>query len=123
MLASVYRIRDRGIRLPKPKDPVTGDLRFEDEKHADAEMQVARLMGTGSTENLPTLFKAKVKRVTANGMIIQGTEFITRGQQKSKSYPVPQTWWAFIHTDSGLSRYDGNDPLDTIADLKVSGGF
>jgi hypothetical protein len=120
MLATVYRTRDRGIRLPRPHSPVTGDLLLEVQTRGGESMQVASLMGdSGKVQMLPTLFKARVLRVTANGLVIAGKEPLTRGQQKSKVEFKPQTWWAFIHTDRGIYRYDGNDPLDFMADEAV----
>lgn len=116
MLATVYRTRDRGIKLPRPQSPVTGELLVAEETRADEKMLIARLMGSGDVQMLPPLFKVRYGPITRNGIVIHGMEALTRGQQKSKVEHKLQTWWAFIHTESGLYRYDGNDPLDYMAD-------
>lgn len=116
MLASVYRTRDRGIKLPRPQSPVTGELLVAEESRGDEKMLIARLMGNGEVQMLPALFRVRYGPLTRNGIVIHGVEPLTRGQQKSKVQYLPQTWWAFIHTESGLYCYDGNDPLDFMAD-------
>lgn len=119
MFATVYRTRDRGIKLPRPQAAVTGELLVSDETRGDEKMKIARLMGNGGVQMLPPLFKVQYGQITENGIVIHGDEALTRGQQKSKVAYKPQTWWAFIHTERGLYRYDGNDPLDYIADQAI----
>lgn len=124
MHASVYRTRERGIRLSRPKEPVVGILLVDEERHANQTMLVARLMNdSGSMDMLPALFKAHMRKISPDGVVITGKEALTRGRQKSKVELKPQTWWAFIHTESGLNRYDGHDPLGAFAYRMKIGGI
>lgn len=116
MQASVYRLRAAGSRLPRPAAPVQGELRLGVENGGSERTIVARLMGGTSHELLPALMRAQVRAVTANGMVIQGIEAHTRGQQKSRVRYTSQTWWAFILTEDALERFDGADPLRALDD-------
>lgn len=116
MQASVYRLRAAGAPLPRPAEPVQGNLLLCREQRGDEVMLVARLLRGPATEALPALMRAEVRSVTAHGMVIRGIEAHTRGQQKSRVRYVAQTWWAFILTDAAVDRFEGFDPLDTLAE-------
>lgn len=54
-------------------------------------------------------------------MAIEGTEVVARStSQNAKVYRHRQVWWVFVVTHEGINRYDGEDPLDTLADLQRS---
>ncbi len=116
MRASIYRLKSNGVPLPRPDIPVVGELRMRPEEIGNVKMRVARLLG-GTHELLPALLKAEAQVFSAHGIVIHGVELLSRGRQKSTSRPVPQTWWAFILTESGIVQYDGEDPLEAIADF------
>jgi hypothetical protein len=116
MHASVYRLRAAGAPLPRPSEPVQGNLLLCREQRGDVDMLVARLMGGPAHEVLPALLRAEVRLVTEHGMVIRGVEPLSRGQQKSRVRYTPQTWWAFILTEAAVDRFEGFDPLDTLAD-------
>lgn len=116
MQASVYRLRTAGAPLPRPAEPVQGNLLLCREQRGDEVMLVARLLLGPATEALPALMRAEVRSVTEHGMVIRGVEAHTRGQQKSRVRYVAQTWWAFILTDAAVDRFEGFDPLDTLAE-------
>jgi hypothetical protein len=119
VLASVYRLRASGALLPRPAEPVQGDLRLSNEAGGDGAL-IARLMGGAAREVLPPLMHAQVRAVTAHGLVIRGIEAHSRGQQKSRVRYAPQTWWAFILTDDGVDRFDGDDPLRALEEEKTS---
>lgn len=117
MLASVYRLRAGGSLLPRPAQPVQGDLRLANEAGGDGTL-IARLMGGPAHEVLPPLMRAQVRAITAHGLVIRGIEVHSRGQQKSRVRYTPQTWWAFILTDDGVDHFEGNDPLNALDEEK-----
>lgn len=80
MYAAVYRLRERGVRLPKPKDPVSGGLRLSTHQVGtnDPHALLAELVGDGGGIALPPLHSAMVRRVTKGGMVIRGTEIHSR---------------------------------------------
>lgn len=117
MHASVYRLRAGGALLPRPAEPVQGDLRLCNEAGGDGAL-IARLMGGAAHELLPPLMHAQVRAITAHGLVIRGIEAHSRGQQKSRVRYAPQTWWAFILTDDGVDRFEGNDPLHALQEEK-----
>ncbi|MBL0918056.1 MAG: hypothetical protein IBJ14_05095 [Hydrogenophaga sp.] len=113
MKASIYRLRERGLVLPRPATPVMGELLLKREA-MEGNPRVARLVSESRLEMLPALIKADVSVVSANGMVIHGIELLSRGGQKSRVHAVPQTWWVFVLTSEALDRYDGEDPLDAL---------
>lgn len=116
MRASVYRVRASGARLPRPSAPVDGELRMDVEQRGDDKFLVARLLSGARLEVLPALLKAQVLKVSAHGMVIQGVEAHSRGQQKSRVRFAPQTWWVFIVTEHAAARFESLDPMDTLDD-------
>jgi len=95
---------------------VQGNLLLCREQHGDEVMLVARLLLGPATEALPALMRAEVRSVTERGMVIRGIEAHTRGQPNSRVRYVAQTWWAFILTDAAVDRFEGFDPLNTLAE-------
>ena len=74
MYSAVYRLRERGIRLPKPKDAVSGELRLRPHQVGtnDTHALLAELVGDGGGIALPPLHGAIVRRVTKGGMVMRG---------------------------------------------------
>jgi hypothetical protein len=79
MQASVYRLRERGVKLPRPQQFVAGQLLLT--KGLDSANRVtlkAQLLDGNGRIALPSLEGAAVRRITANGIVITGTEIIAR---------------------------------------------
>lgn len=100
MQASVYRLRQHGIKLPRPQPFVAGDLLLT--KGLDAANRPtlkAQLLGDNGTLGLPSLEHASVTRITRNGIAIAGTEIVARRQStKASADWWPQTWWCLVIT-------------------------
>lgn len=119
MRAAIYRLRDRGIRLPRPTEPREGNLVMVVSERGDRRFLKAQLMENGN-DLLPPLLKAQVTRITRNGMVLKGMEMTSRvpGSIKANVSTHPQTWWALVHTSELLEMFDDLDPLDEIAAMK-----
>lgn len=110
MQASVYRLRQRGIKLPRPQQAVAGDLRLT--KGLDSANRITRkaqlLDGNGGIV-LPSLEGAQVTRITANGIVITGTEIVARrrGVKASADYWF-QTWWCMVPTVALAAELTGD---------------
>lgn len=117
MWASVYRLRERGIRLPRPHEPVQGNLLMVEETAAEVPELTARLADNGR-ELLPPLRRAKVTRISRNGLVITGTEVTSwvPGSIKAKRTSHRQTWWVAVWTEDLAQAYESADPLEVISD-------
>jgi hypothetical protein len=99
MQASVYRLRERGVKLPRPA--VRGRAAPADQgaglrESPDFQGSAARRKGALA---LPSLEGAKVRRITANGIVISGTEIVPRRRGvKAAADFWPQTWWCIVPT-------------------------
>ena len=102
MYAAVYRLRERGIRLPKPKDAVSGELRLRPHRVGtnDPQALLAELLLDSVALALPPLHKAIVRRVTAGGIVIRGQEIHSRGGSKGRVQSYLQTWWCLVLTEA-----------------------
>lgn len=100
MQASVYRLRERGVKLPRPQQFVAGQLLLT--KGLDSANRLtlkAQLLDGNGGLALPSLEGAAVRRITANGIVITGTEIIARRHgSKSSSDFWRQTWWCMVPT-------------------------
>ena len=112
MQASVYRLRDRGIKLPRPFPPVAGDVLLGRIDSGDLKYLRARLV-VDNRDALPPLHQAMVTRVSGHGLVIQGIEFSQRvpGSGKAKFSKHPQTWWVLVRAEAPL----GLDVLEEMA--------
>jgi hypothetical protein len=117
MHASVYRLRDHGVRLPRPKDPVQGELALAMDSRGDRSWLKAQLLD-GQRDLLPPLLNACVTRITRNGMVIQGIELSSRVPTSSKARVSQhrQTWWIAVVTEDLLANYEDLDPLNELAE-------
>lgn len=99
---SVYRTRDRGIKLPFPQQPVAGELRLDkwgNGSNNHGYKQARLLSDNGKTTLVPSMMPAEVKNITAHGIEVHGTEVIPRGHgSKSNVETYPQVWWCLVHT-------------------------
>lgn len=121
MKAAVYVTRARGVKLPRPNQHVHGNFLLGKDGRGDQEWLTARLTD-GKQELLRPLIKAQVRRVTDSGMVVKGIEVVPRtGSSKSNSEVYVQVWWVFVLTHSAVDRYDGDDPLEYIADSRRVG--
>jgi hypothetical protein len=98
MMASVYCTMEGGVKLPRPKDKVPGNLLLKRAAQGDATWLSARLVENG-VDVLRPLIKAEVREISEHGIVIHGQEIITRtASSKSGSRVYPQVWWVFVWT-------------------------
>lgn len=103
MQVTVYRTRQRGIRLAAPAVGVHGHLQLGLWRMRATRQLAARLTSEheGSMLLIPELLPARVERITRTGIVIAGTEVIPRrASAKSSADRYPQTWWCLVGTDS-----------------------
>jgi hypothetical protein len=109
MQASVYRLRQRGLKLPRPQQAVSGNLLLT--KSADAANRPtlkAQLLDAQGVLAMPALTGAAVRRITANGIVIIGTEIIARRHGvKASADCWPQTWWCMVPTVALAADWSG----------------
>lgn len=102
MFATVFRVRNRGIRLPRFAPGVSGHLTVAPWSDPSGKPSLhARLVAhTDSKVNLlPELYHASVLRVTENGIQLAGLESIARrSSRKSSVDHYQQSWWCLVHT-------------------------
>jgi hypothetical protein len=119
--ASVYRLRDHGIKLPRPLPPRSGDVQLSKIERSDLKYLQARLLD-GSIDLLPPLHKASVARVSRNGMVIHGIEMVSRktASIKARVSTHQQTWWVLVVCEelNGVDLLEeisnGEDPLEYL---------
>ena len=113
MHAAVYRLRERGVRLPRPKRPVAGELRLTPHQVGsnDPQALMAELVLDDGGTALPALHKAVVRRVTKGGMVIRGTELVSRGGPKGRVQWFTQTWWCLVLTEQVVQEVFDLTPL------------
>lgn len=119
MRTAIYRLRDRGIRLPRPTEPREGNLVLAMSERGNRKLLKAQLMDNGR-DLLPPLLKAQVTKITQYGLVLKGVEMTSRvpGSIKANVSTHAQTWWALIHTSDFTEMYEDLDPLDEIAAMK-----
>jgi hypothetical protein len=101
MQATVYRLRQHGIKLPRPQQAVPGNLLLTKGVGSDGvqTFKAQLLSGEGGSLALPSLERATVRRISSNGIVITGIEIIPRRQGvKASSDFWPQTWWCLVPT-------------------------
>jgi len=108
--ANVYRLRQRGLNLPRPLQAVPGNLLLTKGMGSDGrETYKAQLLGDSSGAlALPTLERATVRRISGNGIVITGTEIVPRRHGAKASSDVwPQTWWCLVPTVALAEQWTG----------------
>ena len=116
MHCGVYRTRDRGVRLPRPARPISGNLTLAPTPHPNGTRLLASLVlePTSTTALLPPLHAARVGPITASGIVIQGVELIARSSHsKANVERFAQTWWCLVHTSNlaALLDFEGDEGL------------
>lgn len=113
MHAAVYRLRERGVRLPKPKDPVSGELRLQPHHVGsdDPRALLAEVVVDTGRIALPPLHGATVRRVTKGGMVIRGMEILSRGGPKGRVERFRQTWWCLVLTETVVQEVFDLNPI------------
>lgn len=108
MQATVYRLRQRGIKLPRPLQSVPGSLLLTRGVGSDGRPTFKAQLLNGEALALPSLERAGVRRITASGIVIAGTEIVARrrGVKASADY-WPQTWWCLVPTVSLAADWTG----------------
>lgn len=124
MRAAVYRLRERGVRLPRPKAAVHGELVLGVVDRGDRKVFKAQLQRDGR-DILPPLVDVQVTRITRHGMVLKGREMESRvpGSSKARIETHSQTWWALIHTPEFLEDHESLDPLEDADDRAFVGVF
>lgn len=115
MRAAIYRLRERGIRLPRPKEPREGNLVMAISERGDKAHLKAQLLENGQ-DLLPPLLQARVTRITRNGLVLKGIELTSLLPKSIKARVAshPQTWWVLVHTTDLIEMHDDLNPLDDI---------
>lgn len=75
----------------------------------------AQLMveSAGGVQALPELLHARVMRITLNGIVITGMEYIARStHSKSNVARHRQTWWCLVHTLSAAQSVGLGDTYE-----------
>lgn len=103
MHVTVYRVRQRGIRLPVPQRGVSGQLQLQPWRDGFSQPSLkATLVSVDDAHRqlLPELYFARVARISAaGGLMITGKEIIPRRtNNKSAADHYRQTWWCLVHT-------------------------
>lgn len=115
MHVTVYRTRQRGVRLPSPQAGVHGRLRVETWRDGYTRQLAAKLVDESEGDRLllPELLHAQVRRITPRGIVISGLEVVPRrNTNKSSADRYSQTWWCLVHT-LALGQYlDVVDPAE-----------
>lgn len=95
----VYRLRERGQRLPgeevEQRGPAEGDLLFK-QRVLRSRIFKAMLVRPRDMENfyvVPLLDQAVIVHIDANGMLISGTEMVVTGPRKHQAFEYRQSWW------------------------------
>lgn len=115
MYATVYRTRSKGVRLPAPGRPEAGRLTLTTRKDGTNSQSLAARLTTDTDKLvLPELLYARVRRISANGIVITGQEVVPRrGNNKSNADFWPQTWWCLVHTVAVAEAFDVLDMTDS----------
>lgn len=102
-----------GIRLPKPKDPVSGELRLHPHQVGtnDPQALLAELVKEDGGIALPPLHRAAVRNITKGGMVIRGTEILSRGGSKGRVQSYRQTWWCLVLTEAVMQEVFDLNPI------------
>lgn len=110
MQASVYRLRQRGIKLPRPQQAVPGQLMLTQALDAANRKTLrAQLLDGNGGIALPALDGARVTRITEFGILITGTEIVARrhGVKASADF-WRQTWWCMVPTVALAAELTGD---------------
>lgn len=108
MRATVYRLYERGMRLPRPKQGVKGWLTLNPWRDGyKPELKATLSFGSdASAMVIPELHCAHVRKITGAGLVIRGVEVVPRrNTRKSAVDSYAQTWWCLVHTAD--DEYEG----------------
>lgn len=98
-----------------------GNVLLKNERQGDNSWLTARVTD-GTKELLRPLIKAQVLKVFHHGMVIDGIEVVARStSENTKVSRHCQVWWVFVWTDEAINRYEGEDPLESLADAQRFG--
>jgi hypothetical protein len=95
----VYRLRERGQRLPgdevERRGPAEGELLFK-QRILKSRTFKAMLVRPRDMENfyvVPLLDRAVIVEIKAEGMMISGAEMVVTGPRKHQANEYRQSWW------------------------------
>lgn len=99
MQGYVFRLYQKGQRMPVPIGPVRGDVHLQKRNDGTGNI-VAQVVGTGGWQLLPVHY-AKVELIMGGGLVIKGTEFVPRrSNNKANADRCRQVWWAMTDPDA-----------------------
>lgn len=113
------------MRLPRPERAIDGDLALDFNQVGSDMLPRARLLTSAGALLLPELLYARVRKITHNGIVITGYEFIARSSHsKSNVERHPQCWWVLVHTLSaaqaaGLGECFEDEVMDSDSWINV----
>ena len=97
MFCEVQCLYQRGHKSTHPAPAVAGELtlhKWRDGSNRGAMRLRADVMGCDRQPAVPSLIDAVVVRITAEGMVVMGTEVVPRNaSSKANVEYYPQTWW------------------------------
>ena len=97
MFCEVQRLYQRGHKSPSPAPAVAGELtlhKWRDGSNSSPMRLRADVMGRDRQPAVPSLIDAVVVRISAEGMVVTGTELVPRNaSSKANVEYYPQTWW------------------------------
>jgi len=93
----VQQLYKDGQKLRRPTDPVPGDLRLEpwgNGARGNFPKMRVLLIKDQYKLALPSMIDAVVMKITAQGLVVRGTEIVALyPHSKSKVNYHPQVWW------------------------------
>ncbi len=113
----MYRIKDRGLRLPHPMRGVHGHLHLVADPYRQLGLR-ARLTDENRPDALvlPELLDASVRRISRSGIVITGLEVVPRRpNRKANADRYAQTWWCLVHTLWVAESLDTAEPGERFA--------
>ncbi|APW37140.1 hypothetical protein RD110_07970 [Rhodoferax koreense] len=102
MKLQVYRLREKGRRLPggevERRGPEVGEFMYERNNMRGRTFK-ALLVRPGDMKNfhvIPLLDEAVILKVDSQGMLIAGREFVSNGVRKHQNNEYRQSWWCVL---------------------------
>lgn len=97
MYCEIQALYSRGAKLPQPSPAIKGEMtlrKWRDGSNRGAMRLRADVAGRDRQPAVPSLIDAMVVRITAEGMVVMGTEVVPRNaSSKANVEYYPQTWW------------------------------
>lgn len=104
----------KNVTPRKLKDAVAGDLRLRTHQVGtnDPQALLAELLLDSGVLALPPLHGAVVRAISKGGMVIRGTEILSRGGSKARVQTWRQTWWCLVTKEEVLQEAFDLTPMN-----------